>query len=177
MVGDQLHQFKEKGLREVTRLFWIFAYLWVLLGLFALHKSIILNLPDLFYHQGFAVINALVLAKVIYFAEAFNVADNLKSRPLVYPITYRSTVFSLMLILFHLIEEVLAGAWHGKPITESLAASGAGSAKEILVFGLIMFVALMPFFALREIARDIGDDRLFEQFFVRRSTYAPLQSQ
>ena len=112
----------------------------------------------------------------MYFAEAFNVADNLKSRPLAYPIIYRSAAFSLILIMFHLIEEVLAGAWHGKPVTESLAASGAGSAKEILVFGLIMFVALMPFFALREIARDIGDDKLFEQFFVRRTTYGPLQS-
>ena len=82
----------------------------------------------------------------------------------------------MILILFHVIEEVLAGTWHGRPIAESLAASGAGSAKEIFVFGLIMFVPLMPFFGLREIARNIGDDKLFEQFFVRRSAHGPLQS-
>jgi hypothetical protein len=34
---------------------------------------------------------------------------------------------------------------------------------------------LMPFFALREIGRDIGDNKLFEQFFVRRTPYIPLQ--
>jgi hypothetical protein len=34
----------------------------------------------------------------------------------------------------------------------------------------------MPFFALREIGRDIGDDKLFEHFFVRRTPYVPLQS-
>jgi hypothetical protein len=105
MVGDQLSRFKQKGVREARRVLWIFAYLWVLLGLFALHKSIVLNEPDPFYHQGFAVINALVLAKIVYIAEAFNVADNLKSRPLIYPILYRSAMFSLILILFHLIEE------------------------------------------------------------------------
>ena len=44
------------------------------------------------------------------------------------------------------------------------------------MFGLIMFIVLMPFFALREIARDVGNDQLFEQFFLRRNRYVPLQS-
>jgi len=39
-----------------------------------------------------------------------------------------------------------------------------------------MFVVLMPFFALRELARDFGDDRLYELFFVRRTKYMPRQS-
>ena len=175
MDGDQLNRLKEKGVIEARRLFWIFAYLWVLLGLFALHKSIILNEPDPFYHQGFAVINALVLAKIMFVAEAFHVADDLKHRPLIYLILYRSAVFSLILISFHLLEEVLTGMWHGKAVTESIAAL-SGGLEGILVLGVIMFVVLMPFFALREIGRDIGDDKLFEQFFVRRTRYFPLKS-
>jgi hypothetical protein len=43
MVSDQLNSLKEKGLTEARKLFWIFAYLWVLLGLFAVHKSIVLK--------------------------------------------------------------------------------------------------------------------------------------
>jgi hypothetical protein len=175
MDGDQLNRLKEKGVIEARRLFWIFAYLWVLLGLFALHKSIILNEPDPFYHQGFAVINALVLAKIMFVAEVFHVADDLKHRPLIYPILYKSAVFSLILISFHLLEEVLTGMWHGKTVTESIAAL-SGGLEGILVLGVIMFVVLMPFFALREIGRDIGDDKLFEQFFVRRTRYVPLKS-
>ena len=46
----------------------------------------------------------------------------------------------------------------------------------MLVVSLIMFIAFMPFFALREIARDLGEDSLFEQFFVRRTSFVPLQS-
>jgi hypothetical protein len=175
MDGDQLNRLKEKGVIEARRLFWIFAYLWVLLGLFALHKSIILNEPDPFYHQGFAVINALVLAKIMFVAEVFHVADDLKHRPLIYPILYKPAVFSLILISFHLLEEVLTGMWHGKTIAESIAAL-SGGLEGILVLGVIMFVVLMPFFALREVGRDIGDDRLFEQFFVRRARYFPLKS-
>ncbi len=175
-MAEEHLSFKEKAIQETKRLLWIFAYFWVLLGLFALHKSIILKEADPFWHQGFAVINALVLAKIVYVAEVFNVAEHLKDRPLIYPILYRSAMFALILIAFHVLEEVLRGRLHGKPLADSLAESGAGSVTEILVFGMIMFVALTPFFALREIARDIGGRKLYEQFFVRRSAYVPVQS-
>lgn len=175
MASDQLNRIREKGITEARGLFWIFAYLWVLLGLFALHKSIVLNEPDLFYHQGVAVINALVLAKIMYVAEALQVADHLKHKPLIYPIVYKSAVFSVILISFHIFEEVLPGMWHGKTVAESMADLGGGTLEGILVFGVIGFVVLMPFFALREIGRDIGDDKLFEQVFVRRTPYIPLQ--
>jgi hypothetical protein len=175
MVEDQLSHLKEKSVTEARRLFWIFAYLWVLLGLFALHKSIVLNEPHPFYHQGFAIINALVLAKIMFLAEAFHVADGLKHKPLIYPIVYKSAVFSGLLITFHLLEDALAGMWHGKTFAESIAAL-SGAPDEMLVFAVIMFVVLMPFFALREVGRDIGDDKLFEQFFVRRTPYFPLKS-
>ncbi len=175
MAGDQFNRLKEKGITEARKLFWIFAYLWVLLGLFALHKSMILNEPDPFYHQGFAVINALVLAKIMFLAEAFHVADGLKHKPLIYPIVYKSAAFSLILIFFRLLEEALAGMWHGKAFVESIAASSGGP-QEIFVVGVIMFVVLMPFFALREVGRDIGDDKLFELFFVRRDPSVLLKS-
>jgi len=35
----------------------------------------------------------------------------------------------------------------------------------------------MPYFALKEVGRVIGSDKLYELFFVRRIKYAPLQSQ
>ena len=65
------------------------------------------------------------------------------------------------------------GLWKGKTITDSI---GATSFLELLVLAVIMFVVLMPFFALREVARDIGGDKLYEQFFLRRSRSVPLRS-
>ena len=175
MIRDQLNRLKEKGATEARRLFWIVFYLWVLLGLFAVHKSLVLNEQDLIYHQGFALINAFILAKIVFVAEGLHVADNLKHRPLIYPILYRSAVFSLILIAFHTIEELLAGIWHGKAVSGTAAALSGGRLEEIFVVGAIMFVVLMPFFALREVARDIGDDKLYEVFFVRRTKFAPLK--
>ena len=175
MISDQLNHFKEKGITEAKKLLWIFAYLWILLGLFAIHKSLVLNEPNTFYHQGFAVINAFVLAKIMFIAEALNVADSLKRKPLIYPIVYKSAVFALILISFHVLEEFLTGLWHGHSTAESINALRTGGL-QLTVFGLIMFVVLMPFFALREIARDVGADKLFEQFFLRRNRYVPLKS-
>jgi hypothetical protein len=167
---------KRKLAHEFKELVWIFAYLWVLLGLFSVHKSIVLNEPNLIYHQGFAFINALVLAKVMLIAEMLHVADSLKHKPLARPIVFKSAVFSAILMSFYIIEETLIGMWHGKTATESIPDIGGGSLKGILVVGVMMFVVLMPFFAMRELSRDLGDDRLYELFFVRRGTHSPPQT-
>ena len=106
--SEQPKHLGEKVVTEAKTLFWIFAYLWVLLGLFALHKSIVLGEPS-FYHQGFAIINAFVLAKIVFLAEEFHVAEELKERPLIYPIAYRSAAFALILLVFHEISP----AWRG----------------------------------------------------------------
>jgi hypothetical protein len=176
MFADRMSQIKAKGIAEGKRLLWIFAYLWILLGLFSIYKSTVLNEPNLIYHQGFAIINAGILAKVMLTAEIFNVADNLKNKPLIYPILFKSAIFSAILMSFYILEETLIGMWHGKTAIESIPDIGGGSLKGILVLSFIMFVVLIPFFALKEISRAIGDDNLYELFFVRRSRFVPPQS-
>jgi len=176
MANEGLNRVIQRSLAEARKLFWVFLYLWVLLGLFAIHKSIVLNEQNLIYHQGFAIINAWLLAKVMLIAEMFHVADNLKHKPLIYPIVFKSAVFSVILISFYILEEVLVAVWHGKTLANSMPAVGGGRLVGILLVGFMMFVVLMPFFALRELGRDIGDDKLYELFFVRRTKYTPLQS-
>lgn len=171
MAYDHAGGLKEKVVTETKSLFWIFLYLWLLLGLFALHKSLVLNEPHPFWHQGFAVINALVMAKVIFIGQALQVAERLGQKPLIYPITYKSAVYALMLIGFHLVEEGAIGVWHGSTVGELIAGLSVARLQAILVQGVIIFVVLMPFFALGEIGRDFGENELFRQFFVRRTKF------
>ena len=84
---------KRGAIAETRELFGIFIYFWVLLSLFSLHKALVLNDESLIYHQGFALINALALAKVVLVAEFFHVGDNFKNRPLIYPIMFKSAIF------------------------------------------------------------------------------------
>jgi hypothetical protein len=95
MVSERLLRLKTGAIDETRELFGIFIYFWVLLSLFSLHKALVLNEESLIYHQGFALINALALAKVVLVAEYFHVGDNLKNRPLIYPIMFKSAVFAV----------------------------------------------------------------------------------
>ena len=125
------------------------------------------NERNLIYHEGFAIINAFLLAKVVLTAEFFQVADNLKHKPLVYPIVFKSAVFCAILICFYIIEETLVGMWHGKTIAASFPEIGGEGWKGILVVGTVLFVGLIPFFAYRELARVLGKDELYSLIFRR----------
>jgi len=104
-----------------------------------------------------------------------HLADILKQKPFIYPIAFKSAVFSMLLISVYLFEEVLVGLWNGKTFADSMPVIGGGSLKGILFVGITMFVVLMPFFALREVARDIGAHALYEAFFIRRTKFVPFQ--
>ena len=165
MVSARLLRLKTGAIDETRELFGIFIYLWVLLSLFSLHKALVLNDESLIYHQGFAIINALALAKVVLLGEFFHVGDNLRNRPLIYPIIFKSAVFAVILICFHIIEEALVGVLHGKTFSQSIPSIGGGTLQGILMVGIIMFVVLMPFFAFRELDRAIGKEQLRSLLF------------
>jgi hypothetical protein len=167
MSHDRLNRLRQKIVAELKKLFWVFLYLFVWLALFAAHESLVLNERHLLFHEGFALINAWLLAKVVVVAEAFHVADNLKHKPLIYAISVKSAVFSVLLIAFYILEGVLVGLWRGETLAESVPAIGGGTFRGIFVVGLIVFVALIPFFALRELGRDIGNDALREKLLGR----------
>jgi hypothetical protein len=173
MPDQRLAHIKEKGVEEARKFVWIFLYLSLLFGLFAVHKSLLLNEKHLLYHQGFAIINALVLAKIMLVADMFHIGESLKAKPLVYPIVFNSAVYSVILMVFHYIEEILVGVLRGKSAMESVPTVGGGSLESIFVVGLIIFVVLTPFFALREIGAVVGSGKLFELFFLRRGSYVP----
>jgi len=98
-------------------------------------------------------------------AEYFHVGDRLKNRPLIYPIMFKSAVFAVILICFHIIEETLIGVLHGKTLAQSIPDTGGGKLQGILMVGIIMFVVLTPFFAFRELGRAIGTEQLRSLLF------------
>jgi hypothetical protein len=167
ILNKVLNRIVERSLDEGKQLLWIVFYFWLLFGVFTVFRSLVLNEPNLIYHQGFAIINAWLLAKVVLTAEFFQVADNLKHKPLVYPIIYKSLVFCVILMCFYIIEEMLLGMWHGKTIAASFPAIGGGGWKGMMVIGSIFLNAMIPFFAYRELARVLGKEELHSLIFKR----------
>jgi hypothetical protein len=148
---------KEKASGEFRRFLVIFLYLWVVFGLLSIHKSIVLSQHHLDTEEhAFAIINAFVFAKVLLIGEYFNLGTRFRNKPLIYPILYKSFVFSVVLIVFHVIESVAVGLWHGHTIAESLPPFLGWNPRGLLAVGVMCFVLLLPFFGFREVAQVIG---------------------
>lgn len=143
----------------------IFLYFWVLIGLFVLFRSAVLQEPDLLFHNGFTVVNAWMLAKVTVVVDRFEVAHSLTRGPLIYPILLKSAALSVLLIGFYVVEISLIGAWHGKTLAESVPHIAGGGWRGPVLAVFIMFVGLIPFFAYRELARALGGRTLHALVF------------
>jgi hypothetical protein len=95
---DTQRSLKQRVFDEVIKFLAIAVYLWAMFGVFALHESVVSAKEHINYHfYGFAVMNALILGKVMLVAEDLHFADWLKDRPLIYPILCKAVAFSILL--------------------------------------------------------------------------------
>jgi hypothetical protein len=152
---------------EVEEWLVMFLYLWVLFSLFVAYDSILRaeHHQDLKLH-GFAIINALVLSKVMLVGEGLQLGRGREDSRPVFVILMQSIVFALLLVGFHVFEITITGLIHGKSIAASLPPVASGP--QIIALGLIAFVCLIPFFAVREVNRGLGEGRLWRLLMSRR---------
>jgi hypothetical protein len=152
---------KQRAWDEVVRFAAIVIYLWVMFGTFALHESVVSAKDHINYHfYGFALLNAVVLGKVMLVAEDLHFADWVKDRPLVYPILCKAVSFSILFLVFDVVEEMVVGVIKGMTIGQSIPEIGGGSLSGAIFVAIILSVALIPFFAFREIGRVLGEREL-----------------
>jgi hypothetical protein len=156
----------------------VFLYLWVLFALFALHESLVLAKHRIDYEPyGFAFVNAWVLAKVMLVADDLNLGANwFERRPLIYRILTRALLFAIVFMAVHAVEGVLVGLWRGKTIAGSMPEVTGGSIAELASKGVILTVALMPFFAFKAIDQALGTGTLRSLLLVSRPADSSQQT-
>ena len=161
---------KAKAADEFRRFLVLFLYLWVLFGVFVLNQGVVLREHGFdFAMQGFALINALVFAKVMMLFEIFDPGRWLRRRPLIYPILYETLLLTALFLVAHIVEKTIEGLLRGKTIAESVPVSGGGGFAGFLSITAILFIALIPFFGLRNLNLAIGEGRLWALIFERPS--------
>jgi len=147
---------RKKLASQFRQAFGMFVYLWILFALFAYHKSMVLAQHNVPYKPfGVAFINAFILVKVMLLGDKLNLFK-LRGRPLAYPILQKSVTLAVIFVLFSFLEAIAVGLWKGKTFVESMPRIGGGSAAEICLLAVILTVALIPFFAFRELSRAVG---------------------
>lgn len=160
--------------QEFQRFLVLFLYLWALLGLFVLNEDLIeRSAGDAFLFQGFAILNAFILAKVMLAAEHLDVGRWLERLPLVVTIVLEDLLCTALFMLVHVLERVLVGMHHGKSLSESVPSFGGGGLAGSAIVAAIIFVSLLPFFTFKHVARAVGPDRLQAILFQRRGRPAP----
>src|SRR5215472_17881285 len=156
---------KQIAYRQLKEFLAITLYLWVVFGLLVMFKSEILaqhNIP--FAYHGFAIINALALAKVMLTAKDLHLGEKFDEAPLIYPTLLKAALFTVVLACFKILEEAAVGLYHGKSFQQSISDLG-GTWKAILAFTLLLFAVLIPFVGYGELQRVLGEGTLGQIFF------------
>jgi hypothetical protein len=165
-MDERLHKAKEVAAEELRRYLISVIYIFVLLGLFTVHEEIALrahggepqSIP--FAPHGFALVNALVLAKVALVVEQLKLGTRIKPSPLIYPIVIEALILAILFLAMHVLESVVAGWLHGRSLALSVPAVGGGGAIGVLFAGFSFFVAMLPFCGFRQITLAIGWPRM-----------------
>jgi hypothetical protein len=162
---------KERATEELEE-FWITSlYLFIFLGAFTLYRRMVLAEFGVTYlHYGIALIEALVIAKVVLIGRAIGL-DKLCDRgggPLILPVVSKSAIFALLATLFAVLENVVEGLIRKKDWA-SITSNGFGvGSLELFARTIMLFVSFIPFFAFWEIGHLLGRHKLIEMFFSRK---------
>ncbi|HXW92549.1 MAG TPA: hypothetical protein VEK33_18525 [Terriglobales bacterium] len=175
-MGTTSKALKQKAYHEFKNYIVIVLYLWLVFGLLLLYKSVILDEEHISsLSHGIALINALVLGKFVLIARALHLGDTAEEAPLVYPTLLKSASFSIVLAGCKILEDAAIGFYHEKSFSESISNLAGGALKGILTLTLLMFVMFIPFFGFGELQRVLGEVKLVQLFFRRRTVPEPAQ--
>jgi len=161
---------KKKIFHEVAE-YWInVAYLTLIFAAFTQYRRLVLAAHDITYtNYWVAVIEALILAKVVMIGDVLRLGRRLEQKALIYSTLLKTVVFSLFVGAFTLIEHVIKGLWMGKGLTGGLVDLLGKGHHELLAGCLVTLVAFIPFFAFRELGRVLGEGKIWTFFFRRRA--------
>jgi hypothetical protein len=141
-------------------------YLFFFLGTFTIYRRLLLAEYQIGYlHYGVTLIEALVLAKILFLGRMMRLDRGFERKPLIFPTTWKSIVFSLLVCGFAILEAVLKGLIHGRGAMESLGEFRGAGGYDLLARCVVTFFALLPFFALKEIGQIMGRGELANIFF------------
>lgn len=157
---------KERALEEF-KLYWIITlYLWLFLGLFTVFRRLVVAEAGADYlHYGIALIEAMIIAKVVLIGKMFGFSRRFEDRALFMPVLYKSVVFGLLVMAFGVVERLVSGWIHKQGLWAGLHEIAAVGPNELAARVLMLIVAFVPFFAFWELGRVLGMNKLAALFF------------
>ena len=161
---------KQRAQRELRLFAIVTIYLVFLLGSFTLYRRLTYaELGITYLTYGFKLIEALVIAKVILIGEALGLGKGSEQRPLAIAVAVKTVLFSILVIVFTILEHAIEARVHGEPWARAILTFTDKGVDEMLARTLVLVIALVPFFAFLELSRALGPGKLAALFFSRQT--------
>lgn len=156
-------KWKEKARHEFRELLTIFFYLAFFFCALTTYDMLLLRE----YHvkwldYTFALINALVITKVIMIGEYAKLGKRHEASALIISAIWKAFVFGLAVFAFHVVEEVIKRLIHGADMAR---ASSDIRFDQLAGRTIVVFCTFIPFFAFTEFRRVLGKENFNDLLF------------
>lgn len=153
---------------ETRVLIFLAVYLTLFLNALHLYRSLILGQGSVsFYHVGYNIVMAVVLAKIILLGRMLKLGEKYSDLPLIVPALYKAAIFTIFVLGFTLLEHFVFGMIEGKGwegVWQEFAS------KQNLGKVLITFLVFILLFSFLQLSRVIGEEKFFNLFFTRKKS-------
>lgn len=167
--SSRLTEAREKLTHEFKQFLVISLYLALFFSVFRAYKRLILGEFHItVFDVGYAIFQAMALGKIVLIGEVLGLGRRFHDRPLIVPTVFRSLVFCAVVLVFTVVEHMARALFHGQSIGDGVDDFLAMGWAHIVSSLLVVFVAFLPFFGLREAERVLGEGKLVKLFFRRK---------
>jgi hypothetical protein len=157
---------KQKLLAEFTE-YWInVAYMAIIFSAIIFYRRLVLAHYDIYLDDYFSgVFKALVIAKVVMIGAFLRISRRFEQKPLFVPVIYKAILFTLWVMLFDIFEIYIREFIHSPVFSEAFIGLKVHVNTVWLGGALLIFFIFIPFFALKEMVRVMGNEKIKNLFF------------
>jgi len=160
---------KEKLKHELKEMLVLSGYLFFFFCALMIYKQLLLSryqVPE-YWDFGFAIINALVITKVIMIGQYAKLGKRHEGKAIIVAAVWKAFLFGLLVFVFHVIEEVVKRLIHGADVEK---ASRGIRFEEFGGRAVVVFCTFIPLFIFLEMRRVMGEESFLGLIFKRHAT-------
>jgi len=157
---------KEKIKHELKEMLTLSLYLAFFFCAIAIYDMLLLRQYNVEYWTvAFALINALVITKVIMIGEYAKLGKRHEDKALLVSAVWKAFVFGLLVFAFHVVEEMIKRLIHGSDVAK---AATDIRFEQLAGRSIVVFCVFVPLFAWREFRRVMGEETFADLVFRSR---------
>lgn len=111
---------------------------------------------NVYFRFGWSVVTGLLIAKMILIGDWLKLGERHHAATTIPPTVRQVAIYGPFVFALLLLEKVIEGFFHGQTARDTAERLASMGWKEIAAHTLVIVVAMLPFFALREVTRMTG---------------------